>query len=118
MFRGKRAARRDDAVLPILIEGALGLLSAQTVDISRSGLLFRLDPELVGGGDSLLDLSRHVNTYFGESPRLILRKNIERCVALVRVTWGGLGGSVVPLVACQFHTPLSRRQHRRLMNSE
>ena len=66
VFQGKRGCTRRDIQLDVTICGALGNIHAESVDISRSGILLRLDPALVavasqanvGGSTSALALAR------------------------------------------------------------
>jgi hypothetical protein len=105
----RRRATRHRVRLPVQLSNLEEIFRAWTVDVSRSGALFRIDnPRFFrdGDGDPLLALTRQVEAHFERCLTVVFGGGIlRRRMRVVRTTRGDDGG--VPLFACAFHRPLT-----------
>jgi len=106
----RREAERYPVELRVRLTNFKESFRAVTVDVSRTGMLFRLLSSRFyrgGDGDLLLALTRKVEMHFPRGLTVVFGGGVlRRRMRVVRTTLGGEGDGV-PLVACRFHRPLT-----------
>ena len=112
MFGGRRDGERREKTVWIEVRATDGVIRGRTIDISRSGILLCFDD--VRGLDTVDALHG-----YGELMHEILGPDciaslhyglVMRRLQLIRATQGGLGGSMVPLLAFRFDRQLSEEE--------
>jgi hypothetical protein len=115
-FQGRRAGRRSRVEHAVVIEGQGGSMSARPVNVSRTGALLYLGgDDLTVDGGTFLRFSRIIQDRFARGSTVLFDEGaIRRTLQIVRVTFGGLGGTFAPLLACRFDRPLKASECTRL----
>ena len=113
-FSGRRKGRRVRHSVRVQLRAPRERITAETVDLSRSGALLTLeDPRfeqflrLDKLGTLIEALGKTLEIVFG-------RGKVRRRIQVVRITMGGLGGACRPLLACRFDKPLTTEECNRL----
>jgi twitching motility protein PilT len=111
-FHGRRAGQRISAALAVELVCLARNVAARTVNLSRSGVILEV---LDGNGQGMAELfsyCQEIERLFAAGGTLDFECGVSRTVHVVRITAGGLGGRMVPLVACRFTEPLEADDFR------
>lgn len=116
--RRKRASLRTPVDLDLEVQGSKGWLRAQAVDVSRSGILFRLiDQSLVGMNGKRVGaaaLERRARQLFGDGLwASFFRQDLELRAEMIRIADSLLFEPGV-LVGCRFRRDLSLEECQKL----
>jgi len=102
-FEGRRHGQRIDVPLPVELVCVQRNLPAQTINISRSGALIEvLEHTGEQGMAELVRFCEEIHRLFAAGGTLNFQCGVTRTIEAVRVTAGGLGKKMAPLVACRF----------------
>ncbi|MCK6461612.1 MAG: PilZ domain-containing protein, partial [Planctomycetes bacterium] len=106
-FHGRRAGQRIQVPLDVELVCFERNVGARTVNLSRSGVLIEVRDTRAGGMTELVAYCEEMARLFAAGGTLDFACGVSRTVHVVRITAGGLGGRMVPLVACRFTEPLT-----------
>ncbi len=106
-FHGRRAGQRIQVPLDVELVCFERNVGARTVNLSRSGVLIEVRDTRAGGMTELVAYCEEMGRLFAAGGTLDFACGVSRTVHVVRITAGGLGGRMVPLVACRFTEPLT-----------
>ncbi len=106
-FHGRRAGQRIHVPLDVELVCFERNVGARTVNLSRVGVLIEVLDTRAGGMNELVEYCEEISRLFAAGGTLDFACGVSRTVHVVRITAGGLGGRMVPLVACRFTEALS-----------
>lgn len=110
-FAGKRNGMRFRQILDIRVEGNGGTFLARTVDLSRTGILLKLEDRGFATPEQESDLKLYSDLVLGHfGPRMLISFGsdaLRRRASVVRVAWRNHRGKKTILVGCRFHRPLT-----------
>ncbi len=106
-FHGRRAGQRIHVPLDVELVCFERNVGARTVNLSRVGVLIEVLDTRAGGMSELVAYCEEISRLFAAGGTLDFACGVSRTVHVARITAGGLGGRMVPLVACRFTEPLS-----------
>jgi hypothetical protein len=111
-FAGKRSSPRRSIDVKITICGLLENFPARSVDISRTGILFRItDEHFAEDQEDLASFAFKVQKHFADSADILFVDHGFGAKAnVVRVTHRRIDGQPTVLLACRFEHPLSDGQ--------
>jgi hypothetical protein len=111
-FAGKRASPRRPLEVRITICGLLENFPARSVDISRTGILFRITDELfTHEEEDLASFAFKVERHFANGADVLFADHGFGAPSnVVRVTHRRIDGVPALLLACRFKTPLTDGQ--------
>jgi hypothetical protein len=111
-FAGKRASPRRPLELKITICGLLENFPAQSVDVSRTGILFRITDDLFANEEEdLASFAFKVQQHFANGADvLFVDHGFGTSASVVRVTHRRIDDVPTLLLACRFKHPLSDGQ--------
>jgi hypothetical protein len=117
-FCGKRSAVRTCKLLDVSVEGKKGTFKGMVVDISRTGVLLRIQDPAFARADErkhLMPYTARVWQNFGEGLFVTSEdKALEACADVVRVTgYCGRGAELI-LIGCRFRHDLSEEDCEKL----
>jgi twitching motility protein PilT len=115
-FEGRRQGQRVNVALPVELVCVQRNLPAQTINISRSGTLIEVlehDGEQRGTAE-LMRFCEEIDRLFAAGGTLNFQCGVTRTIEAVRVTAGGLGKKMAPLVACRFTELLTEEDFTRM----
>ncbi|MHC4133589.1 MAG: PilT/PilU family type 4a pilus ATPase [Planctomycetota bacterium] len=102
-FEGRRQGQRVNVALPVELVCVQRNLPAKTINISRSGALIEvLEHDGEQGMAELVRFCEEIDRLFAAGGTLNFQRGVTRTIEAVRVTAGGLGKKMAPLVACRF----------------
>ena len=98
-------------ILDIRVEGNGGTFLARTVDLSRTGILLKLQDRGFATPEQEGDLKLYSDLVLGHfGPRMLISFGsdaLRRRASVVRVAWRNHRGKNTILVGCRFHRPLT-----------
>ncbi|MFI5402468.1 MAG: type IV pilus twitching motility protein PilT [Planctomycetota bacterium] len=106
-FHGRRAGQRIHVPLDVELVCFERNVGARTVNLSRAGVLIEVLDTRAGGMSELVQYCEEISRLFAAGGTLDFACGVSRTVHVVRITAGGLGGRMVPLVACRFTEALT-----------
>jgi twitching motility protein PilT len=106
-FHGRRAGQRIQVPLDVELVCFDRNVGARTVNLSRVGVLIEVRDTRADGMSELIGYCEEMGRLFAAGGTLDFACGVSRTVHVVRITAGGLGGRMVPLVACRFTEPLT-----------
>lgn len=111
-FAGKRSSPRRHIDVRITICGLLENFPARSVDISRTGILFRITDELFAHEqEDLASFAFKVQQHFADGTDILFADHGFGVSAnVIRVTHRRIDDQPTLLLACRFHHPLSDGQ--------
>lgn len=111
-FAGKRSSPRRPLDIKITICGLLENFTAQSVDVSRTGILFRITDDLFANEDEdLASFAFKVQQHFANGADvLFVDHGFGVSATVVRVTHRRIDDVPTLLLACRFRQPLSDGQ--------
>jgi twitching motility protein PilT len=113
-FQGRRAGQRVQVPLDVELVCFERNVGGRTVNLSRSGVLLEVLDTRAGGMLELVEYCEEIGRLFAAGGTLDFACGVSRTVHVVRITAGGLGGRMVPLVACRFTEPLGKEDFERM----
>ena len=111
-FAGKRESPRRPLELQITICGVLENFPALSVDVSRTGVLFRITDDLFAHEhEDLASFAFKVQQHFANGADILfVEHHFGVSASVVRVTHRRIDDVPTLLLACRFHHPLSDGQ--------
>jgi len=111
-FAGKRTSPRRPLDVRITICGLIENFPARSVDVSRTGILFRITDDLFAHEEEdLASFAFKVERYFaGGTDILFVDHGFGVSASVIRVTHRRIDGVPTLLLACRFKSPLSDGQ--------
>jgi twitching motility protein PilT len=114
-FEGRRQGQRVNVALPVELVCVQRNLPAKTINMSRSGTLIEvLEHDGEQGMAELVRFCEEIDRLFAAGGTLNFQCGLTRTIEAVRVTAGGLGKKMAPLVACRFTELLTDADFTRL----
>jgi twitching motility protein PilT len=114
-FEGRRLGQRINVALPVELVCVQRNLNARTINLSRSGTLIEvLDHDENRGMPELMRFCEEIDRLFAAGGTLNFQCGLTRTIEAVRVTAGGLGKKMAPLVACRFTELLTGEDFTRI----
>ncbi|MHC4670458.1 MAG: PilT/PilU family type 4a pilus ATPase [Planctomycetota bacterium] len=102
-FQGRRDGERINVLLPVELVCVDRNLTARTINISNSGVLLEvLGDRQNRGMAELIAYCEEIDRLFAAGGTVDFECGVTRTVEVIRVTAGGLGKRMAPLVACRF----------------
>jgi hypothetical protein len=115
---GHRNGLRFEQVLEIEVQGPEGTFRARTIDLSRTGILFKITDPKFASKDEARDLrlyGQRVLEHFGSRILISFGSGVLRCHAtVVRAATRKRGGRQEVVLGCRFYRRLSDRACRLL----
>ncbi|NJN14261.1 MAG: PilZ domain-containing protein [Planctomycetes bacterium] len=109
-FSGKRAAVRTSTLLDVILEGPHGFFSGMAVDLSRTGILLRINDADFAMPDEEQHLMRYTSRVWHHFERglavLFPGVDLRALADVVRVTGYSGKGSCLILIGCHFREAL------------
>jgi len=106
-FQGRRDGQRIPVQVPVELVCLERTVAARTVNISRSGVLLEVLEDGAHQISELIEYCEEIGHLFAAGGTADFECGVTRTVHVARVTAGGLGGRMVPLVACRFTEALT-----------
>jgi hypothetical protein len=106
-FSGKRSAKRRALELKVTVCGIMDNFPAQSIDVSKSGILLQITESFADGGEDLASFAFKVQQHFQQGADILfVDYGFGVTASVVRVTHrqGALS------LACRFRHPLSEGQ--------
>ena len=114
-FAGRREGQRINAVFPVELVCLKRNFSARTVNLSCSGALLEVEQEETANGmDELISYCEEIGRMFAAGGTVDFGSGLTRTIRVVRITAGGLGKQMSPMVACRFTQRLSPEDFLRI----
>ena len=114
-FQGRRQGQRINVALRVELVCVQRNLPAKTVNLSRSGALIEvLEHDGEQGMAELVRFCEEIDRLFAAGGTLDFQCGVTRTIEAVRVTAGGLGKEMAPVVACRFTELLKEQDFARM----
>jgi len=114
-FEGRRLGQRINVALRVELVCVQRNLPAKTINLSRSGALIEvLEHDGEQGTAELVRFCEEIDRLFAAGGTLNFQCGVSRTIEAVRVTAGGLGKEMAPLVACRFTELLTEPDFARM----
>jgi len=113
-FHGRRDGQRINLSVPVELVALERNLNGRTINLSRSGVLLKLEDGVERGMAELIEYCGEVGRLFAAGGTIDFECGLTRTMEVVRVTAGGLGRRLAPLVACRFKEHLTPEDFARL----
>lgn len=113
-FEGRRVGTRLNVALKVELVCVERNVSARTINLSRSGALLEVLDESNLDMAAMMQFCEEIGRLFAGGGTLDFQCGVTRTMEAVRITAGGLGKAMSPLVACRFKEPLEQKDFQRI----